>query len=456
MKKNILSLLLLAGMFSAANAQTYKGRVGVNTTTPASTMDIVGDPADDKVTDGLIAPRLSGDELKAKDALYTSAQTGALVYAKAAVGTASPKTANVTSAGYYWFDGSVWVKAGGAAAAAAGTPFKLQSDDTDAQSDKTNQIYRDGYVQVGVTSTNKATANSNYKTTALTAYANTTDMDATAAANQNVTGTYSASINPAGKTAGAVYGAANIAESRGTTDYITGTVSRANLHGTATMPQAWNQIIGHMINAGQTTASRIGGVIYGTSTIVNGGAGAWGLFGSANYVTTSSADNGTSDAMIGYKTSIQPGGSATYNEVVGVKALVSNSGTGIIANHIGGDFTAAEKNTTTVTTQPLVIGVKASAEISNLAKTKVTNMYGLKAESNFKTAAAANTITNNYGGHFSINSPAGLSSTNAYGVYIGAIEGAGNSYGVYSVVLHGMYLEVRCMRQVGLQLLMRG
>ena len=27
MKKNILSLLLLAGMFSAANAQTYKGRV---------------------------------------------------------------------------------------------------------------------------------------------------------------------------------------------------------------------------------------------------------------------------------------------------------------------------------------------------------------------------------------------------------------------------------------------
>ena len=32
MKKNILSLLLLAGMFSAANAQTYKGRVGVNTT----------------------------------------------------------------------------------------------------------------------------------------------------------------------------------------------------------------------------------------------------------------------------------------------------------------------------------------------------------------------------------------------------------------------------------------
>ena len=96
MKKNILSLLLLAGMFSAANAQTYKGRVGVNTTTPASTMDIVGVPADATVTDGLIAPRLTGDELKAKDALYTSAQTGALVYATAAVGTSSTKTANVT------------------------------------------------------------------------------------------------------------------------------------------------------------------------------------------------------------------------------------------------------------------------------------------------------------------------------------------------------------------------
>ena len=133
MKKNILSLLLLAGMFSAANAQTYKGRVGVNTTTPASTMDIVGVPADDTVTDGLIAPRLTGDELKAKDALYTSAQTGALVYAKAAVGTASTKTANVTSAGYYWFDGTVWVKASGGAAASSGTPFKLQSDNKHTQ-----------------------------------------------------------------------------------------------------------------------------------------------------------------------------------------------------------------------------------------------------------------------------------------------------------------------------------
>jgi len=39
--------------------------------------------------DGLIAPRLTGDQLRAKDAGYLVAQTGAIVYVTDAVSTAS-------------------------------------------------------------------------------------------------------------------------------------------------------------------------------------------------------------------------------------------------------------------------------------------------------------------------------------------------------------------------------
>ena len=93
-------------MFTLAYAQT--GRVGVNTDTPAATFDVAGKPADAAVVDGVIAPRLTGDQLQAKDAVYTAAQTGTLVYATAATAAPAGKTVNVTAAGYYYFDGTVW------------------------------------------------------------------------------------------------------------------------------------------------------------------------------------------------------------------------------------------------------------------------------------------------------------------------------------------------------------
>ncbi|MGE8555486.1 MAG: hypothetical protein ACN6OB_16325 [Chryseobacterium jejuense] len=106
MKKNIILLgtVLISGFAFS--------QVGVNTATPKATFDIVGASTDTAKTDGLIAPRLKGSELKAKDALYTAAQTGAIVYvteALASTGTTT-KTANVTTVGYFYFDGAVWQK----------------------------------------------------------------------------------------------------------------------------------------------------------------------------------------------------------------------------------------------------------------------------------------------------------------------------------------------------------
>lgn len=88
-------------------------QVGINTDRPQSTLDVVAKTTDGSKPEGLIAPRLTGDQIKAGDAQYKVEQTGAIVYATSAVTTPSAKTVNISSQGYYYFDGSVWQNMGG-------------------------------------------------------------------------------------------------------------------------------------------------------------------------------------------------------------------------------------------------------------------------------------------------------------------------------------------------------
>lgn len=102
MKKTFLLVSALASFTAFA-------QVGINTETPKATLDVVGKANDATKLDGIIAPRLTGDELKVKT--YTTAQTGALIYATAGfTGSGSSQTLNVTTPGYYYFDGDIWVK----------------------------------------------------------------------------------------------------------------------------------------------------------------------------------------------------------------------------------------------------------------------------------------------------------------------------------------------------------
>ena len=71
MKKIIFFVGLSFG--ALVNAQ-----VGINTTSPATTFD-VSKSAVATVPDGVLVTRITGDELKAKDALYLANQNGTLV-----------------------------------------------------------------------------------------------------------------------------------------------------------------------------------------------------------------------------------------------------------------------------------------------------------------------------------------------------------------------------------------
>lgn len=106
-----ISLLPIAfvGLFSFAYAQ-----VGINTDAPKATLDISASPLDNEKTDGVLIPKLTGDNLRAKNELYKEDQHGALLYVTEADTQPADKTENVTSPGFYFYDHGLekWTKLG--------------------------------------------------------------------------------------------------------------------------------------------------------------------------------------------------------------------------------------------------------------------------------------------------------------------------------------------------------
>ncbi|MGQ1943494.1 hypothetical protein [Ornithobacterium rhinotracheale] len=106
MKKRFL---LLAGLSFSAMTFAQQQAVGVNTEDPKVTLDVAGQPTETSIMDGIRAPQIEGDELNAKT--YSEELKGAIVYVtKAAEGEKlAGQTVNVSTSGYYYFDGQVWL-----------------------------------------------------------------------------------------------------------------------------------------------------------------------------------------------------------------------------------------------------------------------------------------------------------------------------------------------------------
>lgn len=63
MIRKLFPALLLVGSFSYA-------QIGINGENPNATLDVIGNPGDPFKFDGIIAPRITGDQLRAKIILH--------------------------------------------------------------------------------------------------------------------------------------------------------------------------------------------------------------------------------------------------------------------------------------------------------------------------------------------------------------------------------------------------
>lgn len=91
---------------------TVFSQVGINTMVPKATFEVMGSPDDHASADGIIAPRISGNELFLKNNAYGIEQQGVLIYVSvAATGiNLTDDTLDVTEAGYYYHNGVKWLK----------------------------------------------------------------------------------------------------------------------------------------------------------------------------------------------------------------------------------------------------------------------------------------------------------------------------------------------------------
>jgi len=84
--------------------------VGIGTNTPSTTLQVVGQPAEPLVLDGLTPPQVTGDQLAAKT--YTAAQGGTLIYVTTAASMLTGQVINVNGEGIYYFSAiqNIWVQ----------------------------------------------------------------------------------------------------------------------------------------------------------------------------------------------------------------------------------------------------------------------------------------------------------------------------------------------------------
>lgn len=99
MRKLIYFFLLLIAI-------SIEGQAGINTQTPEATLEVVGRPNDVNHYDGIIPPRIIGDQLASK--FYSAAKKGAIIFVTSVPSNLSGQIINVIESNVYYFDGMLW------------------------------------------------------------------------------------------------------------------------------------------------------------------------------------------------------------------------------------------------------------------------------------------------------------------------------------------------------------
>lgn len=100
MKKNLI-LSVFISVSSLISSQ-----VGINTLSPETTFEVAGKPDDPNHYDGILPPRITGDQLSKKT--YSASKKGTLLFITEPPTNLSGQLAKISEPGLYCFNGSLW------------------------------------------------------------------------------------------------------------------------------------------------------------------------------------------------------------------------------------------------------------------------------------------------------------------------------------------------------------
>ncbi|MBE4947202.1 hypothetical protein [Chryseobacterium culicis] len=371
------------------------GQVGINTATPKATLDVTSAPTDLTKTDGFIAPRLTGAELKAKDANYDVPQTGTIIYVTQALlpVDTTTKTTNVTAIGYYYFDGTMWQILN---TTSNGIWNKKGTTNTIAKT-TTDNIWRSGSAAIGEDIGNSAVK-----------FAITNRITDGITGNSSGLGSMEYSNGPGQKSA--IYGFLEDTATSGTSINL-GVLSTVDDKSTTISGGSSGSFAYHLIGSKSNPSTTITGTssnafLYSTGTLTAGN-----VFGSLSYTggDTASSVSNTGD--------------------ISVNNLRAYDGSARPYTVGGHTFTS-----------PMVIGGQMEVSLQGSSSSNLTSAYGVNASINTAMAGGSLNISNAFA---ALRSYTGFGSTGTYtvnklyGVFVDAAEsGSGsrtinNSYGLF-------------------------
>lgn len=101
--------LCLIGSISISSLMfSQAGKIGINTPNPKATLDITAKSDGSSTAEGLMIPRLTGDQIQTMTASIQPGTESLMIYATAVPASPTAKVAKITQPGYYFWNGTNW------------------------------------------------------------------------------------------------------------------------------------------------------------------------------------------------------------------------------------------------------------------------------------------------------------------------------------------------------------
>ncbi|MCS4304139.1 tail fiber domain-containing protein [Chryseobacterium sp. BIGb0232] len=108
----MLRLCLIGSISISSFFYSQAGRIGMNTPDPKATLDITAKTDGTSQAEGLMIPRLTGDQIQTMTASIQPGNESLMIYATATPVSPTSKVAKITQPGYYFWNGTQWESMG--------------------------------------------------------------------------------------------------------------------------------------------------------------------------------------------------------------------------------------------------------------------------------------------------------------------------------------------------------